>query len=94
MMFVIHMTDRPDAAEVRASVAEAHQEFLGDHVDAMWVGGPLLDDDGTTAVGSMMIMDFSDRAAAVEFIEQEPFNQAGVFESVVIRAFHPVVKPQ
>jgi len=75
MLFVIHMTDRPEASELRASVAEAHREFVG-------------------AIGSMIVMDFPDRAAAIEMISQEPYNQAGLFESVVIRAFHPVVTPQ
>ena len=94
MLFVIHMIDRPDGAELRASVADAHREFVGGHLDAMWAGGPLLADDGTTAIGSMIIMDFPDRVAARTFIDQEPYNQAGLFESVVIRAFHPVVTPQ
>lgn len=94
MLFVIHMTDRPEAAELRASVAEAHREFVGRHVDSMWAGGPLLADDGKTAIGSLVIADFPDRDAAIDLISQEPYNQAGLFESVVIRAFHPVVTPQ
>ncbi len=93
MLFVIHMIDRPGAAELRASVADAHRAFVGGHLDAMYMGGPLLDDDGTTAIGSMVIMDFLDRDAAMALIADEPYNQAGLFESVTIRAFHPVVAP-
>ena len=93
MLFVIHMIDRPDAADLRAEVVEAHREFVGGHLDAMYLGGPLVADDGTTAIGSMIVMDFSDRAAAVDFIADEPYNRAGLFESVTIRAFHPVVTP-
>lgn len=93
MLFVIHMLDRPNSAELRAEVSGAHREFVGRYVDAMYLGGPLLADDGETAIGSMVVMDFPDRAAAVELISQEPYNRAGLFESVTIRAFGPVVRP-
>lgn len=93
MLFVIHMLDRPDATELRASVSDAHREFVGRHLDAMYAGGPLTSDDGERVIGSLIIMEFADRAAAVDFIEAEPYNQAGLFESVTIRAFKPVVTP-
>lgn len=93
MLFAIHMIDHPASAELRASVSDDHREFVGRCLDAMYVGGPLLADDGTTAIGSLIIMDFPDRSAANEFIAQEPYNVAGLFESVTIRAFHPVAGP-
>ena len=93
MLFVIHMIDRPESVDLRAEVADAHREFVGAHLDTMYLGGPLLADDGTTAIGSLIIKDFPDRVAAVAFIAGEPYNKAGLFESVTIRAFHPVVAP-
>jgi len=91
MLYVIHMIDRPHARELRQAVAEAHREFVGGHLDTMYLGGPLLDEDGKTAIGSLIVKDFPDRQAALDFIENEPYNQAGLFESVTIRAFHAVV---
>lgn len=93
MLFAIHMIDRPGAAALRSDIADAHREFVGAHLAQMLLGGPLLADDGKTAVGSLIVMDFDDRASAIDFIAQEPYNQAGLFESVTIRAFHPVVAP-
>lgn len=93
MLFAIHMLDRPGAADLRAAVGDAHREFVGGHLDTMYLGGPLLADDGQTAIGSLIIKDFPDRAAAVAFIADEPYNRAGLFESVTIRAFGPVVAP-
>ncbi len=93
MLFAIHMIDRPGAAELRATVADAHRAFVGGHLSTMYLGGPLLADDGETAIGSLIIKDFADRAAAVDFMSDEPYNRAGLFESVTIRAFGPVVEP-
>jgi len=93
MLFTIHMLDRPGSAELRAATASAHREFVGRHLDTMYLGGPLLADDGQTAIGSLIVMDFPDREAAIAFITGEPYNQAGLFESVTVRAFRPVVEP-
>ena len=91
MLFAIHMIDRPASAEFRAQNADAHREFIGRHLDAMLVGGPLVADDGETRIGSLMVMDFPDRQHAVDFITDEPYHRAGLFESVTIRAFLPAV---
>lgn len=93
MLFAIHMIDRPLTADLRASLSDAHREFVGGYLDTMYLGGPLLADDGETAIGSLIIKDFPDQDAAVEFTSHEPYNQAGLFESVIIRAFRPVVEP-
>ena len=93
MLFAIHMIDRPHAANLRAEIASAHRAFVGQYLEAMYLGGPLLDDDGKTAVGSLIVMDFPDRAAAEAFIAEEPYNSAGLFEQVTIRCFGPVVEP-
>lgn len=93
MLFAIHMIDRPHAQGLRATMADAHRTFVGGYLDTMYLGGPLLADDGETAIGSLIIKDFPDRAAAVEFIANEPYNKAGLFEAVTIRAFGPVVEP-
>ena len=90
MLFAIHMIDRPGAEKLRAATTDAHRAFVGQHLGAMYLGGPLTSDDGKTMVGSLIVMDFPDRDAAQAFIDQEPYNQAGLFESVSIRAFLPV----
>lgn len=93
MLFAIHMIDRPHAAELRAEQSAAHRQFVGEHLEAMYLGGPMFDDDEETIVGSLIVMDFVNRDAAIEFISAEPYNRAGLFESVTIRAFGPVVAP-
>ena len=90
MLFVIHMIDRPDGADLRAALTDEHLAFVGPQLDTMYAGGPLLADDGTTVVGSLVIKDFPDRTAAQEWISEEPYTKGGLFESVTIRAFRAV----
>ncbi|MEM7093760.1 MAG: YciI family protein [Actinomycetota bacterium] len=91
MLYVIHMIDRPGSSELRAATSEAHRAFVGRHLDAMLMGGPMLAEDGETLIGSLVVMDFESSEAAHEFMADEPYNKAGLFESVTIRAFRPVV---
>ena len=84
MFFIILCFDRPGAGELREKTRVAHLEYLKQHKDAMHVGGPMESDEGGI-VGTVFIVDVPDRAAAIAFTEQEPFNKAGVFESVLVR---------
>jgi uncharacterized protein len=49
--------------------------------------GPTLADDRDTWTGSLHIVDLPDADAAREFVEREPYNRAGLFESHLIRRF-------
>ena len=93
MLFAISMIDRPHSEELREVTTNAHQAYVMAATDGMYLGGPLLADDGKTMVGSLIIKEFADRAEAQAFIEAEPYNAAGLFESVTIRRFGPVVLP-
>ena len=54
-------------------------------------GGALLDDQGQQ-IGSILIIDVADRAAAEEFAATDPFVAAGLFASTHIAPFRQVFK--
>lgn len=93
MLFAIHMIDRPGAAEIRASVRDEHLAFVAAHRDKILIGGPLVTDDGQTAAGSLVVMDLPDRDAALALLADEPNVNAGVYESITIRAFQQLIGP-
>ena len=80
MQFVIHCHDKPDAAARQASLRDAHLQHLEDQKDRIVARGPLLDDDGVKTIGRVMILDVRDKAEAVAFWANEPFNHAGVYD--------------
>jgi hypothetical protein len=51
----------------------------------------LQSDDGNSMTGSLLIMDFPDRAAVEAFAAGDPYAAAGLFESVVIRRWKKVL---
>ncbi|MCB5364286.1 hypothetical protein H0484_11055 [Pusillimonas sp. CC-YST705] len=77
----------------RAATAAAHRQYVEQHSDRIFMGGPLLDDSGSRRIGSLLVLKATSRAEAQAFLDAEPYNLNGVFESVVIRAFECVVHP-
>ena len=90
MHFVIFITDRPDHEKVRDSERPRHHAYIHDPglPVRLQVAGPTLDSDSETVNGSLFIIEAEDMAAAEAFVADDPYNQAGLFEKVVIRPFH------
>jgi uncharacterized protein YciI len=85
MLYAFYCSDKPEAAGVRAANRDAHLAFLGGLGDRLFVAGPLLSDDGSAMVGSLLIIECDDLAAARALAARDPYAQAGLFSSVVIK---------
>ncbi|MEK9660353.1 MAG: YciI family protein, partial [Alphaproteobacteria bacterium] len=84
MQFVVHCHDKTDGGARRAPLRDEHADYLKANSDIVVVRGPLLDDAGDKTIGSLLILDVADRAAAEAFWADEPFNAAGVYEWTTI----------
>ena len=87
MLFVLHLLDRPGAAELRQRVRPEHKAYLARVAERIAFAGPLLHDDGETMLGSLLVIDFPSREAVQAWLAGEPFTQAGLYAEVRIHAF-------
>jgi len=83
--YFIYCRDRPGSGALRSGLAEAHWSFMDLYAEAMIARGPTLALDGTTATGSMHIVDLPDVEAARVFAFDEPNFKAGVYGEVLVR---------
>jgi uncharacterized protein YciI len=90
-MFVVHCKDRPGAAGLRQETRSAHLDYLKDFHARIVVAGPVTDPEGQTMIGSLLVMDFADRADLDAFLAGDPYAKAGLFESVTILPFKKVL---
>lgn len=90
-LFAIICTDKPGHAHVRQATRADHLAYARQSQDKMLVGGPLLGPDGESMVGSLLVMDFPDLEAARAWCADDPYNKAGLFESVVVRPYKKVL---
>lgn len=84
MMFVIEGHDRPDAGPLRAQHVDAHVAHLLALGERFVIGGPFLDENDAL-IGSLVVVELADRAAAEAFAAADPFVLNKVFERVEIR---------
>jgi uncharacterized protein YciI len=85
--FVLRCVDAPEVKAQRAALREAHVAHVrGAGVTKL--AGPLLDERGEI-VGSMLVIEAEDLAAAQAFAAEDPYNQGGVFQSVEIQPYRP-----
>ena len=84
-LFVLTCVDKPGGLQARLDAREAHLAYVRE-TGQLKLGGPFLDEAGQMA-GSLLIIEAEDLAAAQAFSARDPYQLAGVFQSVDIRAF-------
>lgn len=93
MHFVFYCLDKPGHQQVRMENRMAHLDYLEAHRERLLCAGPLLSEssDGSPMLGSLLILDFPDRAAAEAFAAADPYAKAGLFEKVTIHPWRKVL---
>jgi uncharacterized protein YciI len=90
MHYVALCLDKLDSLAKRTENRPAHLAFLAEHAAKVKLGGPFLDSAGQMC-GSMLIVECASEDEAKALLAQDPFAQVGLFASVEIRPFRPVV---
>ena len=86
--FVIFCIDKPGHTQVRM---DNRLEFLKGSKDMIVTAGPMQSDDGESMIGSMLVIDVADRAAAEAFAAADPYAKAGLFESTRVMRWKQVI---
>jgi uncharacterized protein YciI len=94
MQFLVVARDGTDddAIERRGRVRPRHLESIAPLVDAgnVLVGGAMLSEAGEM-IGSMLLLEFPDRAALDAWLEADPYVTEGVWHDVEVRPFRTAV---
>ena len=88
MLYAMFALDKAGGADTRNAVHPDHVQHLkkaADYGITIVSGGPLVNDDGSASIGSIMILEAADRAAVERFNRDDPLQAA--WGSVEIRRF-------
>jgi uncharacterized protein YciI len=77
MLFVITAHDKPGSLDLRMATRPAHFDYA-QKTGAVRLGGPFLDENGVM-IGSLLIIEAPDLAAAKEWQAGDPYVKAGLF---------------
>jgi uncharacterized protein YciI len=70
----------PDATDFFARHLHAHESYFKKYEESFIFRGPLRSPDGTENVGTALLLELSDRAAADDFWNKEPFAANGGYQ--------------
>lgn len=82
MAYMIATYDKPGHEHVRDRVRQSHLEYLEANVTKVIAGGGFLNDEGTSVIGGLILLDVETRDEAQAFIDADPFMAADLFERV------------
>ena len=89
MLFVLLCQDNPNQTELRQKVRPLHLEYLTSQ--EVRFAGPMLSDDESMMIGSIIFIVADSLAHAKEIADQDPYFLAGLFESVTVRPFKQAI---
>jgi uncharacterized protein YciI len=89
MLVCLMARDKAGALNVRMENRSAHVDYLKS-TDHVHLAGPLIDANGDMC-GSMIVLDVPDMAAAENWVANDPYGKAGLFESVTLTEWKKVI---
>lgn len=90
-LFTVTNLDKDGALQIRLDNRDAHLKFLKGLGEQVHLAGPFLSDDGASMIGSLLVVEFPDLAAAKAWAADDPYARAGLFQSSIVRPFKQVL---
>ena len=89
MHWLIKCRSKPNTDALRMATIDAHRNFLDGYPDVTWYSGPLFTDDNKNAIGSLRLIEFPGRDAALAYINADPYTRAGIFQAITVERWKP-----
>ena len=89
-LFTLTARDKPDSFDLRAATREAHLAWLAAAGARVKLGGPWMDAQGRS-IGSLLIVEAGNLAAAQAFAAEDPYAHAGLFAEAQVTPWRLVV---
>jgi uncharacterized protein YciI len=91
MLFALLCTDKPNSLDLRMQVRPEHLKYLESLGSSLKAAGPFTSDEGSP-IGSLVIIEAVDRAAAQVMAANDPYAKAGLFAAVEIKPWKWLIK--
>ena len=89
MLIALIARDKAGALQTRLDNRPAHVDYLKE-TGVVSQAGPLLNDEGEM-IGSLVVLEVEDMAAAQTWADNDPYAKAGLFENVELIPWKKVI---
>jgi uncharacterized protein YciI len=87
MLYHVRALDHSGSTDLRMANRAAHLDWINANLDIVKIAGPMLNEDESGPVGSVLLVEADTSMAAKSFLENDPYAKAGLFSSVEITPF-------
>ena len=87
--YIITCIDKKNSLKKRLANRELHLKYLKSFKDKIILAGPILNKTNKSK-GSVLILKFQNRFELNNFLKNDPYSKAGLFETVNIEIFKRV----
>ena len=91
MLFVVALQDIPDNTKIRARLLDAHMAHIGNDLEHIKLGGPLLRGDSDPPAGGVLVIEPESESQVRERVQADPHYKEGLWEDVKIHAFRGII---
>lgn len=92
-LYVLTCLDKANSLQLRMSVRPEHLDYVAAATDIVKLAGPLIDENDGGLIGSHIIIDVPDLAAAQAFLDNDPYTRVGLFETAIVRQYRVNIGP-
>lgn len=87
MNYIVYCLDHDGMVQKRHENYEAHKAYLATSPVKTLISGPIVAEDNQTMIGSFFLYESDSIEEVRSFNQADPFNKAGIWETVDIRPF-------
>ena len=87
-MYCVTCLDHENSEALRLENRPAHLEYVLSRADEVSVAGPVTSEDGAAMIGTVLILNVDSQAQAQDFVDNDPYNKAGLFADIRIHRFN------
>jgi hypothetical protein len=90
-LYLVYLRDVGQNADIRARHLHAHMAHVGQYLDRIRLGGPLLREPEQKPGGGILIVEAEDIGEVRRMVEADPYYRAGLWDEVRIHAFREII---
>lgn len=87
MHFTVYCLDYPGVVQRRIENYEAHKAYLQTAPIKTLISGPLTEPDNQTMIGSFFLYEADKIEEVQQFVKDDPFHKANIWQSIDVRPF-------
>jgi uncharacterized protein YciI len=88
--YIVTCLDKKNSIGLRLSIRQLHLNYLKSLGSDLLVAGPLLDSNDNPK-GSVLILNFKNIEELNEFLNNDPYKKANLFEEIKVEKFRKVL---